>query len=173
MARALFIGRFQPLHRGHEEVIKWLLGRHEEVVVAIGSANESFTPRNPFTVGERIEMLYSMLKELNLLNKVVYCAVPDTKGDSALWYAYVREQCPSFNVAYTNDEFTRLCLEFGGVKVLNTPLFNKEVYSGTRIRELMASGDKSWQSLVATGVLPVLSRINAEERIRSILGIRK
>jgi len=80
---------------------------------------------------------------------------------------------PLFDVAYTNDEFTRLCLEFGGVKVLNTPLFNKEVYSGTRIRELMASGDKSWQSLVATGVLPVLSRINAEERIRSILGIRK
>jgi cytidyltransferase-related domain len=76
VARALFIGRFQPLHRGHEEVIKWLLGRHEEVVVAIGSANESFTPRNPFTVGERIEMLYSMLKELNLLNKVCTALYP-------------------------------------------------------------------------------------------------
>ncbi|WP_243678243.1 adenylyltransferase/cytidyltransferase family protein [Vulcanisaeta distributa] len=47
MVRALFVGRFQPLHRGgHEEVIKWLLGRHDELVIAIGSANESFTPRN-------------------------------------------------------------------------------------------------------------------------------
>ncbi len=169
MARALFIGRFQPLHRGHEEVIKWLLSRHEELVIAIGSANESFTPRNPFTVGERIEMLHSMLRELNLIDRVLYCAVPDTKGDSALWYAYVHAQCPSFDVAYTNDEFTRLCLEYGGVKVLNTPFFNKEVYSGTRIRELMAAGDRSWQNLVATGVLPVLIRINAEDRVRRIM----
>jgi nicotinamide-nucleotide adenylyltransferase len=169
MVRALFIGRFQPLHRGHEEVIKWLLSRHEEVVVAIGSANESFTERNPFTVGERIEMLNTMLKELGLLNRVMYCAVPDTKGDSVLWYAYVREQCPSFDIAYTNDEFTRLCLEYGGIKVMNTPLFNKEAYSGTRIRKLMAIGDKSWQSLVATGILSVLVRINAEDRIKRIM----
>ncbi|WP_243679465.1 nicotinamide-nucleotide adenylyltransferase [Vulcanisaeta souniana] len=155
--------------QGHEEVIKWLLGRHEELVVAIGSANESFTPKNPFTVGERIEMLISMLKELNLISKVMYCAVPDTKGDSALWYAYVHGQCPSFDVAYTNDEFTRLCFEYGNVKVLNTPFFNRETYSGTRIRELMATGDKSWRDLVATGVLPVLGRINAEDRVRRLM----
>ncbi|WP_054857018.1 nicotinamide-nucleotide adenylyltransferase [Vulcanisaeta sp. JCM 16159] len=169
MVRALFVGRFQPLHRGHEEVIKWILSRHDELVIAIGSANESFTPRNPFTVGERIEMLVSMLRELNLIEKVMYCAVPDTKGDSALWHAYVHEQCPSFDIAYTNDEFTKLCLEYGGIKVLNTPFFNKEVYSGTRIRELMAAGDKSWQGFVATGVLPVLSRINAEDRVQRIM----
>ncbi|WP_069806506.1 nicotinamide-nucleotide adenylyltransferase [Vulcanisaeta thermophila] len=169
MVRALFVGRFQPLHRGHEEVIKWLLNQYEEVVVAIGSANESLTIRNPFTVGERIEMLVSTLRALNATHRVLYCSVPDTKGESALWYSYVREQCPSFDVAYTNDEFTRLCLEFGGVKVFNTPLFNRDLYSGTRIRELMANRDGRWRELVSPSVLEVLDRINAEDRVARLM----
>ncbi|WP_243676028.1 hypothetical protein [Vulcanisaeta distributa] len=33
----------------------------------------------------------------------------------------------------------------------------------------MAAGDRSWQGFVATGVLPVLSRINAEDRVQRIM----
>ncbi len=107
------------MHRGHEEVIKWILSRHDELVIAIGSANESFTPRNPFTVGERIEMLVSMLRELNLIEKVMYCAVPDTRGgDSALWHAYVREQCPSFDIATQTMSLRSYVLSTAALKSL-------------------------------------------------------
>ncbi len=166
--KALFIGRFQPLHKGHEAVIRWLLELHDVVVIAIGSANESFTPKNPFTVGERIEMLHALLRSINALDRVLYCAVPDTKGDSALWFAFIKSYCPQFDIAYTNNEFARVCLEYGGVEVRETPWFDKDVYNGTRIRELMAKGDKTWRELVATGVLEVLDRIKAEERVRAL-----
>ena len=46
--RALFIGRFQPFHNGHLNVIKTLLENHKEVVVVIGSAQEENTAENPF-----------------------------------------------------------------------------------------------------------------------------
>ena len=169
VVKGLFVGRFQPLHRGHVEVIRWILNRVDEVVVAIGSSNESYTPRNPFTAGERIEMVHAVLRELNALDRAMVCTVPDTGGDSAIWYALLRRSCPRFNIAFTNDEFTRLCLEAWGVKVEPTPLFDRKRLSGTVIRALMARGDPSWRGLVTGSVLSILDEIGAEDRVRRIL----
>ncbi|MFB9328546.1 adenylyltransferase/cytidyltransferase family protein [Paenibacillus aurantiacus] len=47
------IGRFQPVHRGHEALIDAALAIAEHVLVVIGSAQESGTSRNPFTAQER------------------------------------------------------------------------------------------------------------------------
>lgn len=55
--RALFVGRFQPFHNGHLAVINQLLERHNEVIIAIGSAEESISSDNPMTAGERVEMI--------------------------------------------------------------------------------------------------------------------
>jgi nicotinamide-nucleotide adenylyltransferase len=166
--RGLFVGRFQPLHRGHEEVIKWILGNVDELVVAVGSSNESFTLRNPFTVGERLEMLHATLRDMGILDRVLYCTVPDTGNESAIWFAYVIQHCPLFHVAYTNNEFTRMCLEYGGIRVMGTPIFSKELYSGTGIRRMMIEGDPRWRNYVTKGALAVLERIHAEERLRKI-----
>ena len=38
MPTALFIGRFQPLHKGHIAVIKNLMKKYDKVLVGIGSA---------------------------------------------------------------------------------------------------------------------------------------
>lgn len=162
------MGRFQPLHKGHEEAIRWILGNVDELVIAVGSSNESFTLRNPFTAGERIEMLHMTLRDMGVLDRVMYCSVPDTGDESAVWFAYVLQHCPSFDVAYTNNEFTKMCLEHGGVKVMSTPMFNKESYSGVGIRRMMIEGDPRWRSYVTRGALIVLDRIRAEERLRTI-----
>lgn len=54
---ALFIGRCEPPHLGHNNGIKKLLNSHDKVVVAIGSAFSSRTIKNPFSYVERREML--------------------------------------------------------------------------------------------------------------------
>lgn len=59
---AVVIGRFQPLHIAHEELIKGALQKAKHVLVLIGSANESRTNRNPLTFHERrniIEIVFS------------------------------------------------------------------------------------------------------------------
>jgi bifunctional NMN adenylyltransferase/nudix hydrolase len=53
----VFIGRFQPFHRGHKAVIDQALERADEVIILIGSANLPRSLRNPFTVAERIAMI--------------------------------------------------------------------------------------------------------------------
>ena len=45
----LYVGRFQPLHIGHTSIIDRMLDECEEVIVAVGSAQESFTLRNPLS----------------------------------------------------------------------------------------------------------------------------
>ena len=59
-------GRFQPFHLNHLSLIKKItesFKKGDELVVIIGSANESRTDRNPFTWKERKEMISSVLKD--------------------------------------------------------------------------------------------------------------
>ncbi len=55
--RAVFVGRFQPYHKGHHEAVKYILGKYSELVIVVGSAQENYTWENPFTAGERVEMI--------------------------------------------------------------------------------------------------------------------
>ena len=55
--RGLFLGRFQPFHLGHLDVIKQALKMVDELVIVIGSAQYSHTFENPFTDSEREEMI--------------------------------------------------------------------------------------------------------------------
>ena len=64
--RGLYIGRFQPYHLGHQAVLEKIAKEVEEIVIVIGSAQESHTPENPFTGGERMEMIYAALGESDL-----------------------------------------------------------------------------------------------------------
>ena len=49
----VLIGRFQPLHLGHEHVVRQALTKVKHLIVLVGSANIAPDPRNPFTFEER------------------------------------------------------------------------------------------------------------------------
>ncbi|HEX4027740.1 MAG TPA: NUDIX domain-containing protein [Rhizomicrobium sp.] len=55
----VFIGRFQPLHIGHEHVVRQALLSVKHLIVLAGSANVARDPRNPFTFEERKAMFRS------------------------------------------------------------------------------------------------------------------
>lgn len=54
---AVFVGRFQPFHSGHLEVIKHGLEIAEQVIVVIGSAHAAPSPKNPWTGYQRWKMI--------------------------------------------------------------------------------------------------------------------
>jgi nicotinamide-nucleotide adenylyltransferase len=56
MTRGCYIGRFQPYHDGHHEMVATIAEDVDELVLGIGSAGDSHTPHDPFTAGERIMM---------------------------------------------------------------------------------------------------------------------
>jgi cytidyltransferase-like protein len=61
--KALFIGRFQPFHKGHAEQIRLISKKYEEIIIGIGSAQRSHTIENPFTAAERTAMIKEFLKD--------------------------------------------------------------------------------------------------------------
>ncbi len=170
--RALFIGRFQPFHYGHLYALKWIAEREREVVVAVGSAQYSHSFRNPFTVGERIEMIAAALKEEGLWDRVVIAAVPDTDGKHSLWVRLVVSSCPRFKRVYTNEPLTRLLFEEEGFEISGIPFFKREVFEGTKIRLMMAEGG-DWKSLVPPAVARVIDSIRGAERVARLYALER
>lgn len=58
------LGRFQPVHVGHIELLRAALNKAQEVLVLVGSANRPRCIRNPFTYREREMMLRESVVEL-------------------------------------------------------------------------------------------------------------
>ena len=54
---AVYIGRFQPIHIGHEEVLKTAKAIANKTVVLVGSANAAISTKNPFTYEERKHLI--------------------------------------------------------------------------------------------------------------------
>jgi len=59
----VFIGRFQPLHNSHLEVIKQGLAEAEQLILVVGSARAARNIKNPFTFEERKEMISACLTD--------------------------------------------------------------------------------------------------------------
>lgn len=55
----VFIGRFQPFHLAHMQTILIALEQSENVILALGSAQDERNIKNPFTVAERQQMILS------------------------------------------------------------------------------------------------------------------
>ena len=62
----VLIGRFQPLHNAHLEIIKRATALTEQLVIVCGSANQPRTYKNPFTSFERELMIKNAAAGLNL-----------------------------------------------------------------------------------------------------------
>ncbi|MCI4348802.1 MAG: nicotinamide-nucleotide adenylyltransferase [Thermoplasmata archaeon] len=165
--RGLLIGRFQPFHLGHLELVRHVrVSRPEETLVfGIGSSEESYTPENPFTASERAEMIDRALREAHIAN-CLSVPIPDIDRH-ALWVAHVRELVPPFERIYTNNPLTRLLFERDHCAVEATPLFRRETLQGTTIRAAILE-DHAWRSLVPEAVARYLDEIHGPERIRML-----
>jgi len=169
--RALFPGRFQPIHWGHVNVIKWALDRVEELIIAIGTAQESHTITNPFTAGERVVMIKLALKEANIdLSRVYVIPVPDILMNS-VWPYYVQMYVPKFKYGIARNPLVLKLFKDAGIEVLVPPPYDRGKYSSTRIRKLMILGDPSWRELVPRSVAEFIDEIGAIERLREITGV--
>jgi bifunctional NMN adenylyltransferase/nudix hydrolase len=58
---SVYVGRFQPFHHGHLALLQRALALAPLCVVVIGSANQARTPKNPFTWGQRAQMINDAL----------------------------------------------------------------------------------------------------------------
>ena len=88
----LYIGRFQPFHKGHLSVVREALQHCEKLIIVIGSAQEHGTPKNPFDFELRKELIHRGLKGLG--ERVCIIGIndrPEVENDSS-WGEYVMNE---------------------------------------------------------------------------------
>jgi len=168
--RALFIGRFQPLHLGHIKAILEISEDKEinEIIIGIGSAQESWTLKNPFTAGERYEMLLREEIFKNFNKNLIILPIMDINNHS-IWVKYVCSLTPKFDVVYTRNPLTKILFEREGFKIREQKIYNyKNIpISGTEIRKRLIEG-KNWKELVSESVYKFIREIKGDERIKNL-----
>ncbi len=162
MTTGLFIGRFQPLHKGHIEMIKALARKLDKVIIGIGSSNKSDTPENPFNADEREMMLELSLEKTNLKFEIV--RIPDV-NNYALWFDVVIDVCPKFDVVFSNNEIVKKLAEKKGYKVESLPA--SQYISSSTIRDMLVNNEDCTKYLTQE-TLHVLSQIKGIDRLKRI-----
>lgn len=191
---ALYIGRFQPFHLGHLDAIQQILATHTNIIIAIGSAEQSFQPQNPFTAAERIQLIDTALQEAQI-SRDRYQIIPVRNiNNYALWTAHVEQYCPPFGPVYTGSSIVRQLFETHSDHPVITQKFNHQI-SATQVRativakpsvpnasgaatseapatttepESAAPETATWQKLVPPAVAKLLEGWGVEERLRNI-----
>ncbi|MEM0379719.1 MAG: nicotinamide-nucleotide adenylyltransferase [Desulfurococcaceae archaeon] len=167
LKRIMFPGRFQPFHLGHLYVFEKIIREYDEVVFIIGSAQDGFTCSNPFTAGERIEMINETLKYYGYSRDQYWLIpVPDINKPLA-WTAYVLAMTPRVDAVVSGNPHVQYIYEWFGLKVVKIDLINPDLYNGTYIRKLILN-DSDWEKLVPKPVVDYIKSINGVERIKRV-----
>ncbi len=160
--RGLIVGRFQPLHKGHLAAIREALGNCDDLIVVIGSSEDSHTERNPFTAGERFQMLLSSLTQKER-TRVLIVPIRDINRYS-LWVSHIESHLPPFDIVFSNSPLTRSLFAKAGYEVRKTKAYNPSEYSATEVRRRIVSGER-WQHLVPGPVAGILEALDARQRL--------
>jgi len=167
LKRGLFVGRFQPFHLGHLSAVKAALERVEDLIIVVGSAEYSHSDKNPFTAGERIEMIRAALKEAKI-DPSRYMIVPIRDVHiHATWVPFIVSQVPRFDIVFTNEPLTSRLFKERGYRVERIPFFDRADYSATEIRQRILKG-KNWESLVPKSIAGLIVSFGGIERIREL-----
>lgn len=109
MKTALFLGRFQPFHRGHFDALQQIFetGEFGRILIGIGSTDENYSFENPLTAGERWQIIDEVLKE-NGISPEKYAVLPARNiNQFALWPRYICQLFPPFDAIFSGSAFVR------------------------------------------------------------------
>jgi bifunctional NMN adenylyltransferase/nudix hydrolase len=84
----IVIGRFQPFHLAHQNLIKHSLALAEKVIVILGSARSASDVKNPFTPAMREEVIRACFPDD--ADRLIFRAVRDYPYNDHVWTAEVQ-----------------------------------------------------------------------------------
>ncbi len=149
-------------------VVEWILSRFDRILILIGMADESYTPRNPFTAEERATMIELALREAGIdASRVLISTMPTLPvGVASAFTVYYWSV--GFEAVVTGNHVIAEAFRAAGFQVINPPMYDRDRLQGNKIRKLMAEGNDAWRSLVPQRVANFIDTINGVERVRRI-----
>ena len=149
---SLILGRFQPIHIGHQKLIDLALEVSNKVLVFVGSSDKPISKRNPFDAEYRIRLIEKIYEDEVSSGKLIVKPLPDLTDENDLtyrWGEYVVESAEK--VLNENLE----CIIYGKEQAISD-CFSKDLLeniteigisrnqmtiSATKLREYIINGD--------------------------------
>jgi len=160
---AVFIGRFNPFHLGHLDILKKGFEIAERVVVVLGSHNRATNIKNPWSSQERIAMIESCLS-IEEHNRVSFVLLKDYLYNDTLWTIDLQNKISeatedSENIAligYESDDSSYYLRLFPKWKFYSCP--TDYDFHAIDIRTKVFTKDSSFQKMVPASVSDIVSQ---------------
>lgn len=165
--RGLMMGRFQPFHLGHLDLVKQILDQCDEVIIAITSSQFNYLEKDPFTAGERIEMIHDSLKESEINLSRCFIVAIENQFNIATWSSFLKSALPHFDKVYSGNDYVKMLLADSLIDVITPKFLERSQYNASHIRQMILSDD-NWQILVPEAVAKFLQKINGKKRLEII-----
>ncbi len=91
---AIIIGRFQPMHIAHLELMRRATAYSDNIIVIVGSSNKPRTYKNPFTFEERSAMIRYSTSAFSSTVTVVPC--DDYLYNDQAWAMQIQKICTKY-----------------------------------------------------------------------------
>ncbi len=164
--RGLFVGRFQPFHLGHLQLLKTVLEipALHEMIIAIANVEGERTKTNPFSFAERALMIRLSLPDLIQTNAKVISVVPLPYVSPPDRFApSIFEQFGPIDLLVSNNDWVRAQFQnLPNIRLHPKFYFHRDQYRGGKIRDHIANGDDSWKSAVTDPVAQYISNQGKE-----------
>lgn len=145
------------------KVISDANSKDRDIIIAIGSSQESGTKDNPFSSQERKRMIDATLKKHGIVTRIV--AVPDIPEDDAYVEHVIHCIGSRPDKVITENPTTDRLFSKAGINVDKTERHFD--ISATNIRRRMAE-DRPWKDLVPEDVAVYIEGIGGIEKIKKV-----
>lgn len=169
----VFIGRFQPFHQAHSNILQNALNHSERVVVVLGSANKARDIKNPWSFSERIEMIKNSLSPEHK-GRVLFIPQRDYLYSDNMWISSLQNQINeitghSKNVAligFESDRSSYYLKLFPRWQFLKCPTHYP--IHATTIRTLYFYGNNEYKKYLAPDVAKYLEDFKDTEQYKNL-----
>lgn len=136
------IMRAQPFHLGHQLIIDEALKISKSILICLGSANQPRTPKNPWTVQERAEMIFGS-QPSEYSGRIFIAPIRDFLYNEGAWLEEVQQAVRKERAAldaktvtligYTKDSSSYYLKSFPQYDYVEAPV--KETINATDLRD--------------------------------------
>jgi bifunctional NMN adenylyltransferase/nudix hydrolase len=177
-AFALVVGRFQPFHLAHQQLLEMAFARAGQVIVALGSHRAASTIKNPWTTTQREQMIRACLVPEHLA-RVHFITVRDYLYNDNLWAAELQAKVHEIVgetkeitlIGHHKDPSSYYLDAFPQWQVIEHP--QRLPISATEIREQYFRGQAEWQEQVSPTICEFLTAFAQTPRYTELVEEQK
>jgi len=159
-------GEFQPLHRGHIQLLKHIAARFPHIVIGLCGADAPVSADRPLTVTERQTLMEDVLATTawSLVEgdddsiahpHFAFLNLKDTENDQA-WLEQISEAAPDISAVYTTNQSVADIFSSANFPVFSHQMYKPAEYKCLEIRRRIVKKEP-WDRLVPTKVERFLS----------------